>query len=553
MGHAVARRLILLLVFLPCFLLPLSGAHAFPASALEAEAVAARHHRLRIALNATAVHVGKALEALSGAAVAPASAVMTTPFSAGSSSSSPLAAAARDDCAELLEDSLDLLAGAGEPSAAHDDAVTWLSAALTNHDTCADSLNEAGIPHGADAAPHLAAARAMVRDCLTMYAEAASAAMATSNKDGLAGVPVRNGGGKSKKQRKRGRRRRSLFPRWLSARDRRLLLGPAAPLVESADMVVAKDGTGTHRTISDAVKAAPERSGRRTVIHVKAGRYDENVKVGRKKTNLVFVGDGKGVTVVSAGRSVADNFTTFHTATFAASGSGFMMRDMTVENWAGPERHQAVALRVSADRAAVYRCSIIGYQDTLYAHSNRHFYRDCDVYGTVDFVFGNAAAVLQRCNLWSRSPLPGQKNTVTAQNRRDPGQSTGLVIHACRVVPSPPPPSTAPAVAAPLAPTYLGRPWKLYSRVVVMMSYIGGHVPPEGWLAWNATFALDTLYYGEYMNYGPGAGVAGRVAWPGHRVINDSAEAERFTVARFISGASWLPATGVSFLSGLSL
>jgi pectin methylesterase-like acyl-CoA thioesterase len=230
-----------------------------------------------------------------------------------------------------------------------------------------------------------------------------------------------------------------------------------------------------------------------------------------------------------------------------------MMRDMTVENWAGPERHQAVALRVSADRAAVYRCSIIGYQDTLYAHSNRHFYRDCDVYGTVDFVFGNAAAVLQRCNLWSRSPLPGQKNTVTAQNRRDPGQSTGLVIHACRVVPSPPPPSTAPAVAAPLAPTYLGRPWKLYSRVVVMMSYIGGHVPPEGWLAWNATFALDTLYYGEYMNYGPGAGVAGRVAWPGHRVINDSAEAERFTVARFISGASWLPATGVSFLSGLSL
>uniref|UniRef100_J3LBW4 Pectinesterase n=1 Tax=Oryza brachyantha TaxID=4533 RepID=J3LBW4_ORYBR len=257
----------------------------------------------------------------------------------------------------------------------------------------------------------------MVSDCLAMYAEAASATLSANSKDGLGGVPVWNGAngkGKSKKQRKR-----SFFPRWLTARDRRLLLGPAEPLVENADLVVAKDGTGTHRTISDAVKAAPERSERRTVIHVKAGRYDENVKVGRKKTNLVFVGDGKGVTVVSGGRSVADNYTTFHTATFAASGRGFMMRDMTVENWAGPAKHQAVALR--------------------------------------------------------------------------------------------------------------------------------------GWLAWNATFALDTLYYGEYMNYGPGAGVAGRVAWPGHRVINDSAEAERFTVARFISGASWLPATGVSFLSGLSL
>ncbi|XP_040377136.1 pectinesterase-like [Oryza brachyantha] len=558
MGHPTAR---LRLAFLLCFLLPLSGcrgrahAAAFPASALVAEAVE-RHHRLRIALNATAVHVGKALDALTGAAVAPASGV--TPLSAGYTS--PLAATAHDDCAELLEDSLDLLAGAGEPGAAHDDALTWLSAALTNHDTCADSLEEAGIAADAVATPHLAAARAMVSDCLAMYAEAASATLSANSKDGLGGVPVWNGAngkGKSKKQRKR-----SFFPRWLTARDRRLLLGPAEPLVENADLVVAKDGTGTHRTISDAVKAAPERSERRTVIHVKAGRYDENVKVGRKKTNLVFVGDGKGVTVVSGGRSVADNYTTFHTATFAASGRGFMMRDMTVENWAGPAKHQAVALRVSADRAAVYRCNVVGYQDTLYAHSNRQFYRDCDVYGTVDFVFGNAAAVLQRCNLWARAPLPGQKNTVTAQNRRDPGQSTGIVIHACRVVPAPdlappppPPASPAPAVAPAeaLAPTYLGRPWKLYSRVVVMMSYIAGHIPPEGWLAWNATFALDTLYYGEYMNYGPGAGVAGRVAWPGHRVINDSAEAERFTVARFISGASWLPATGVSFLSGLSL
>ncbi|KAL5208486.1 hypothetical protein ABZP36_032921 [Zizania latifolia] len=567
MGDGAFRRLShhasVLGVFIHCFLLLISGggrSHAaasgplfsFPASALEAEAMA-RHHRLYIALNETAVHVGKALEALTGNGVAPAASALT-PFSGASSR---LAAAARDDCAELLEESLDLLAGAGEPGAAQDDALTWLSAALTNHDTCADSLEEAGFAGDSESTPHLAAARAMVSDCLAMYAETASVVMSANNKDGLAGIPVSNGG-KSKKQK---RRRSRFFPGWLSRGDRRLLLGPAAPLVENADMVVAKDGTGTHTTISDAVKAAPERSERRTVIHVKAGRYDENVKVGRKKTNLVFVGDGKGVTFVAAGRSVADNFTTFRTATFAASGKGFMMRDMTVENWAGPAKHQAVALRVSADRAAVYRCNIIGYQDTLYAHSNRQFYRDCDVYGTVDFVFGNAAAVLQRCNLWARAPLPGQKNTVTAQNRREPGQSTGLVIHACRVVPAPdlappPPPPTSPATAAegvPLAPTYLGRPWKLYSRVVVMMSYIGGHVPPEGWLEWNATFALDTLYYGEYMNYGPGAGVAGRVPWPGHRVINDTVEAERFTVARFIAGESWLPATGVSFLSGLSL
>ncbi|KAL6877620.1 hypothetical protein ACP4OV_012835 [Aristida adscensionis] len=527
---------------------------AFPAAAAAAKAAEeasepASRERLRVALRATAARVGEALAALT--AVAPAL------LSADPSSSPALAAAAREDCAELLEESLAFLAGAGAGGrgAARDDALTWLSAALTNHDTCAEGLAEAGVPPHA----HLAAARGMVRDSLAAYASASPEAAAAAGAKGRAAGDPDDDDADGCGCKNETRRDPCGFPQWLPARDRRLLLGATAALAERADIVVAKDGTGNYTTISEAVKAAPECSERRTVIHVKAGRYDENVKVGLKKTNLVFVGDGKGVTVVASGRSAADNkYTTFQTATFAASGSGFMMRDMTVENWAGPAGRQAVALRVSADRAVVHRCNLIGFQDTLYAHSNRQFYRDCDVYGTVDFVFGNAAAVLQRCNLWARSPLPAQMNTVTAQNRREPCQETGLVIHACRVLPVPAAAdhasSPAPAPMTTAAATYLGRPWRQYSRVVVMMSYIGANVAPEGWLPWNASaFALDTLYYGEYMNYGPGAGVSGRVAWPGHRVIGDAADAERFTVARFIGGASWLPATGVSFVAGLSL
>ncbi|KAJ0964916.1 hypothetical protein J5N97_026054 [Dioscorea zingiberensis] len=315
-----------------------------------------------------------------------------------------------------------------------------------------------------------------------------------------------------------------------------------------ADMVVSKNGNGTYKSIADAVKAAPEYSSRRIIIYVTAGRYYENIKVGRKKTNLMFVGDGKGKTIVSGSRSVYDNYTTFHTATFAATGAGFIMKDMTIENSAGPWKHQAVALRVGADHAVVYRCNIIGYQDTLYVHSQRQFIRECDVYGTVDFIFGNAAVVLQNCSLWARKPMPMQKNTVAAQNRKDPNQNTGISIHACRVV------ATSDLEAAKWSyPTYLGRPWKLYSRTVYMMSYVGDHVHPAGWLEWNATFALETLYYGEYMNYGPGAAIGKRVTWPGYRVITVAAEAMKFTVGQFISGSSWLPSTGVSFLAGLSL
>lgn len=53
----------------------------------------------------------------------------------------------------------------------------------------------------------------------------------------------------------------------------------------------------------------------RFVIYIKAGAYFENVEVDRKKTMLMFVGDGIGKTVVKASRNVVDGFTTFRSAT----------------------------------------------------------------------------------------------------------------------------------------------------------------------------------------------------------------------------------------------
>jgi pectinesterase len=86
-----------------------------------------------------------------------------------------------------------------------------------------------------------------------------------------------------------------------------------------------------------------------------------------------------------------------------------------------------------------------------------------------------------------------------------------------------------------------------------MQSYFSNIISPEGWLEMDGKFGLDTLTYGEYMNTGPGAGVASRVKWPGYRVLNDSREAEKFTVAQFIEGNLWLPSTGVAYIAGLTV
>lgn len=229
----------------------------------------------------------------------------------------------------------------------------------------------------------------------------------------------------------------------------------------------------------------------------------------------------------------------------AAVGDGFIARGITIRNTAGPQNHQAVALRSGSDLSVFYQCSFEGYQDTLYVHSERQFYRECDIYGTVDFIFGNAAVVLQNCNIFARDP-PNKTNTVTAQGRTDPNQNTGISIHNCRITAAPDLKSSKNSVK-----TYLGRPWKQYSRTVVMKTFLDGLINPEGWMPWSGNFALKTLYYGEYLNTGAGSSAANRVKWEGYRVITSAAEASKFTPANFIAGNSWIPATNVPFTSGL--
>ncbi|XP_023761984.1 pectinesterase [Lactuca sativa] len=332
------------------------------------------------------------------------------------------------------------------------------------------------------------------------------------------------------------------WPEWLSIGDRKLLqLGTVTP-----NVTVAANGSGNFTTISAAVAAAPASSATRYVIRIAAGVYRENVNIPSNKRNLMFLGSGRTSTIITGSRSVAGGSTTFNSATVAAVGAGFLARDITFQNTAGPSGNQAVALRVGSDLSAFYLCDMIAYQDTLYVHSNRQFYINCFIAGTVDFIFGNAAAVFQNCDIHARRPNPNQRNMVTAQGRSDPNQNTGIVIQKSRI--------GATSDLLPVQgsfPTYLGRPWREYSRTVVMQSTISNVINPAGWFPWNGDFALNTLYYGEYQNTGAGAATANRVTWRGYRVIRDATEAGGFTAGNFIDGGSWLRATGFPFSLGL--
>ncbi|WJX43552.1 putative pectinesterase/pectinesterase inhibitor 33, variant 2 [Trifolium repens] len=335
------------------------------------------------------------------------------------------------------------------------------------------------------------------------------------------------------------------FPRWFSVRERKLL---ESSRVIKAHLVVAKDGSGHFKKVQDAINAAGRRKFKtRFVIHVKRGVYRENIVVGKMNDNIMLVGDGSRITIITSNRNVQAGFTTYSSATAGIDGLHFIARDITFENTAGPRRGQAVALRSASDLSVFYRCSFKGYQDTLMVHAQRQFYRECYIYGTVDFIFGNAAVVFQNCIILVRRPLNGQGNMITAQGRDDPFQNTGISIHNSQIRAAP---DFKPVVAK--FNTFMGRPWQRYSRVVVMKSFIDNLVSPMGWSPWGGTnFAQSTLFYGEYKNFGPGSSTRNRVRWPGYHVLNSPAQASQFTVANLLAGATWLPSTGVPFTSGL--
>ncbi|KFK24935.1 hypothetical protein AALP_AA8G044100 [Arabis alpina] len=321
---------------------------------------------------------------------------------------------------------------------------------------------------------------------------------------------------------------------------RKLLEG--GDLRKIANIVVAKDGSGRYRTISEALMEVEEKNEKRTIIYVKKGIYLENVRVEKTKWNVVMVGDGQSKTIVSAGLNFIDGTPTFQTATFAVFGKGFMARDMAFRNSAGPAKHQAVALMASADLAVFYKCTMDAFQDTLYAHAQRQFYRDCDIFGTVDFIFGNAAVVFQNCKILPRRPMKGQQNTITAQGKKDPNQNTGISIHNCHILPL----DDLTGIK-----TFLGRPWKDFSTTVIMKTFMDGFIDSKGWLPWTGDTAPDTIFYAEHLNFGPGASTKDRVKWRGLRTFLTKSEANKFTVKPFIDGNKWLPPTKVPFKSDL--
>ncbi len=297
----------------------------------------------------------------------------------------------------------------------------------------------------------------------------------------------------------------------------------------SKPVVVALDGTGEFRTIQEAINAAPQLTDAAATwtIRIRPGVYNELIYIMREKRFIRLVGEDPERTIVTGdlyagvlghdGRQIG----TFRTPTVWIDADDFSVEGLTIRNTAGAVG-QAVALRIDGDRVAIRNCRLDGWQDTLLDNRGRHYFQGCTISGAIDFIFGGATVFFDTCDIRCAG-----NGYITAASTL-PYDPYGFVFSHCRIT------GANPAVR-----TYLGRPWRAFSSVIYLNTFMDQVVQPAGWDNWERPEREKTVRYGEFASTGPGANAKSRVAWA---KSSTASEAGAITPAAVLGGTDhWQP------------
>ena len=302
------------------------------------------------------------------------------------------------------------------------------------------------------------------------------------------------------------------------------MLGFAFLLCLAADVgrsTVAADGSADFKTVQSAVDAAPAGG---AVIFIRPGIYREKLVVNKAHIQLRGTGSDASKVVLTYDDSAGTAGGTTKSASVTVAGEDFYAGNLTIENTFSriraltQEGSQAVALRISGDRSVLRNVRFLGFQDTLYptGKPSRIYFADCYIEGNVDFIFGDARAFFENCEIHA---LAHPVVYITAQSKLHAEEQSGYVFDHCRLTADP----GAKSV-------YLGRPWRAYSTVVFMNTKMDLKIAPAGWHEWehDGKPSLPTVFYAEYKSSGEGAN-------PARRQLSE-AEVKQFELTTFFDG-----------------
>ncbi|XP_059436106.1 putative pectinesterase 52 [Corylus avellana] len=297
-----------------------------------------------------------------------------------------------------------------------------------------------------------------------------------------------------------------------------------------------KPGPGIFNTVQAAIDSIPPNNDQWVKVVIFSGIYKEKVSIPEEKQCIFLEGEGRHLTTITYdGHGQTDE-----SATFTSSPDNVVVKGITFENsynleaapnlykgqMAAGDVKRALAARIYGDKSSFNECGFMGFQDTLWDVSGRHYFKNCYIEGGVDFIWGNGQSIYEDCmiNVTIGTFLPqGYMGYITAQGRESSDEPTGFMFRRGRVFGS--------------GQTLLGRAYGPYSRVIFQHTILDGVVAPQGWFAWNYQGKEDQFTYAEVDCGGPGSNTTERVKWM--KKLRPE-ELNQFSTSSFINQDRWL-------------
>jgi pectin methylesterase-like acyl-CoA thioesterase len=266
--------------------------------------------------------------------------------------------------------------------------------------------------------------------------------------------------------------------------------GPATATASTGptNITVGLDGAGDFATLQGASDWIPQNNTLERTITILPGTYHDFA---------IFTQNRNHVRVIGAGLTPQDVQIIYPNAAYTSGSSCGLLRvessDMYFRNFTldnqvyltnsldnyGPWAGRLNTLDTSGKRLIFDHVIIKGGQDTLYAINGSAYYDHCEIWGSVDFIYGGALSVFNQCNIVEIRPTGG---TCTAPSTPY-AQPYGLVFLNCNF------PRALVANGYPYdvgdATTTFMRPWGQDGMTALINCAVGEQISTMGWSTWS--------------------------------------------------------------------
>ena len=292
-------------------------------------------------------------------------------------------------------------------------------------------------------------------------------------------------------------------------------------------VTVSKLKPANFTTIQAAFDAVSANNTQPITIKVGNGIYYEKLVLDTRKNFVTLIGENKDSTIITYNNHArqvlanGDTINTWNSASFFIYANDFTAKNITIENNAGFNAGQAVAVFAYGNRIAFKNCNIKGFQDILFCSGpgSKQYYENCYLEGTTDFIFGPSTAVFNKCTIHSKK---NSHVTAASTPREIP---FGFVFFDCSLT-----------ADSNINKVSLGRPWQPNAAVAYNNCSMGSHIIKEGWNNWKNSANEATVRYSEYQSTGLGANANERVKWS--KQLTEE-EVKKYTFENILG--SWKP------------